>query len=273
MKMIGVIVGDIIGSPYEFTNRNGKRMDFELFTEECHFTDDTVMSLAVAEGIMNSLENNKPIKEEIIKSMQYYGRKYPYAGYGGTFYRWIMSDNPKPYHSFGNGSAMRVSSVAWIFNTLEDVETYAKITAEVTHDHPEGIKGAVATAVCIFLARKGKSKEEIRSIIANQYGYDVNRHIEEIRPTYQRDVTCQGSVPEAIIAFLDSTSFEDTLRLAVSLGGDTDTQAAIAGGIAEAYYGVPSNLKQVGLSYLDENLRNIYDRYLKYLCDKSYKIW
>ena len=255
-KMIGAIVGDIVGSVYEWNNIKTK--DFPLFSPECFFTDDTVMTLATAEGLMNGAS-----KEAFIKAMKRYGRLYPYAGYGGRFGNWLFSDDTSPYNSWGNGSAMRVSPVAWAFSTLSEVERYAEISAAVTHNHPEGIKGARATAAAIFLARTGASKEETKAYIEKQYRYDLDRTLDEIRPHYRFDESCQGTVPEAIIAFLESVSFEDALRNAVSLGGDSDTLAAITGSIAEAAYGVSEDIKEKAMSILDDFLLNTCMRFLE----------
>jgi ADP-ribosylglycohydrolase len=254
--MIGAIVGDIVGSVYEWNNIKTK--DFPLFSPECFFTDDTVMTLATAEGLMNGAS-----KEAFIKAMKRYGRLYPYAGYGGRFGNWLFSDDTSPYNSWGNGSAMRVSPVAWAFSTLSEVERYAEISAAVTHNHPEGIKGARATAAAIFLARTGASKEETKAYIEKQYRYDLDRTLDEIRPHYRFDESCQGTVPEAIIAFLESVSFEDALRNAVSLGGDSDTLAAITGSIAEAAYGVSEDIKERAMSILDDFLLNTCMRFLE----------
>ncbi len=226
--MLGPVAGDIIGSPFEFTDINIKTTDFTLFSEKSRFTDDTVMTVAVADCLLH--------KKDYVSLFREYGRKYPDAGYGGLFTEWIFSHNPKPYNSFGNGSAMRVSPVGFAFKRIEDVLSEAKKSAEVTHNHPEGIKGAMATAAALFLANQGKSKKEIKDYIQGNFGYNLERSVEEIRPAYKFDVTCQGSVPEAIIAFLDSHDFEDAVRKAVSLGGDTDTIACIAGAISQAFY-------------------------------------
>lgn len=265
--MVGAVVGDIIGSYYEFSPC--KREDFPLFSEKSRFTDDTVMTLAVGLGIMQGYQNKEESHEEIINNMQELGRNYFKAGYGMRFVQWLQRRSRTPYHSFGNGSAMRGSSVAWAYQTLEEVEKFAKISAEVTHNHPEGIKGAQAAAASIFMAREGKSKKEIKDFIQNQYGYDVSRTIAEIRPTYRFDETCQGSVPQAIICFLESSSFEDAVRKAVSLGGDSDTQAAIAGSIAEAFYqGVPEHILKIALTKLDGILLNILQTWQKWLQEK-----
>jgi len=254
--MIGAIVGDIAGSVYEWNNIKTK--EFPLFSPECFFTDDTVMTLAIADGLMNGGS-----REAFIKAMKKYGRLYPYAGYGSRFGNWILTDDTSPYNSWGNGSAMRVSPVAWAFNTLSEVEEYSEICAAVTHNHPEGIKGARATAAAIFLARTGATREEIREYIEKQYGYDLSRTLDEIRPNYRFDESCQGTVPEAIIAFLESVSFEDAIRNVISLGGDSDTLAAITGSIAEAAYGIPKDIKDKAMSILDDFLLNTCMRFLE----------
>lgn len=224
--MIGAIAGDIIGSVYE--NFHTKRKDFKLFTQISTFTDDTVLTVAVADAVLTGGDYGRTIKA--------YARQWPMRGYGPGFMRWMLSPGIKPYNSFGNGSAMRVSPVAHAFSSLPEVLDHAKRSAECTHNHPEGIKGAQAAALAVYLARHGSDKDDIRSAVEKQSGYDLSRSIDSIRPGYSMDITCQGSVPESIIAFLDSTSFEDAVRNAVSLGGDADTQACIAGAIAEAYY-------------------------------------
>ena len=241
--MYGAILGDIIGSPYEF-DRGNKSKDFEMFEGDAGFTDDTVMTIAVADALMETLgQSDDEIRETLIYSMKRWGRKYPDAGYGGRFEKWLTGTGSEPYNSFGNGSAMRVSAAGWLYDTLEETLHAARLTAEVTHNHPEGIKGAEATAAAIFLARTGKSKDEIRDYIVSKFGYDLSRTIDEIRPSYHHVESCQETVPEAITAFLEGESFEDVIRTAVSLGGDCDTLTCIAGSIAEAFYGVPEDLK------------------------------
>jgi ADP-ribosylglycohydrolase len=260
--MLGAILGDIIGSPYEFTQYNIKTTEFSLFSEGSQFTDDTVMTLAVAEGLMNGGNDEESAKAEIIAAMLKYGKMYPKAGYGKRFGFWLFAaKDPAPYNSYGNGSAMRVSSVAWLFNDLTTVERFARASAEVTHNHPEGIKGAQATAAAIFMARQGESKEVIKRYIEERYGYDLSRTPEMIRPGYTHVETCQQTVPEAITAFLFSTGFENAVRLAVSLGGDSDTLAAITGSIAEAAYGIPEELKKEALSRLDAPLVAVYQHF------------
>jgi ADP-ribosylglycohydrolase len=224
--MIGAIAGDIIGSVYEW--KNIKTTEFDLFSRHCRFTDDTVLTIAVADCILNEKEYATTFRE--------YGRRYPDAGYGGLFREWLFSHHPRPYNSFGNGAAMRVSPVGFAIPSLEAVMDEAKRSAEVTHNHPEGIRGAQATAAAVFLARKGERKEGIQRFIENRFEYNLHRKLEEIRPVYRFDVTCQGSVPEAITAFLESRDYEDAVRNAISLGGDSDTIACITGGIAHAYY-------------------------------------
>lgn len=224
--MLGAIAGDIIGSVYEHAPI--KTEDFPLFHPHCRFTDDTVMTVAIAYAILESVE--------YARAMKHFGRKYPNARYGGAFIHWIFQDEIHPYNSWGNGAAMRVSPVGSAFGDLDTVLSEAKRTAEVSHNHPEGIKGAQATAAAVFLARQGESKENIRRQITKLFGYDLNRTVDEIRPSYDFDISCQGTVPEAIIAFLDSCNYENAIRKAISLGGDSDTLACITGGIAEAYY-------------------------------------
>ena len=233
LRLLGAVAGDMIGSVHEF--RPHKSTQFELFTPHCSFTDDSVLTLAVADAIANH--------KTYLECIRAYPKKYPGRGYGSNFWGWVISDLTEPYNSFGNGSAMRVSPVAWAFNTPKKVLLEAERSAEVTHNHPEGIKGAQAVALAIFLARKGKSKDDIRSEINERFHYDLTGSLDEIRPYYHFDETCQGSVPQAIIAFLESNSFEDAVRKAVSLGGDADTQGAITGSIAEAFYGgVPEEI-------------------------------
>ena len=252
--MLGAIIGDIVGSIYE---RNPiKTKNFEFWGEGCTFTDDTVMTLAVADAILEHRREKEDFKETLVKKMQELGRKYPIAGYGKSFANWIYSECPKPYNSFGNGSAMRVSAFAWLFDDLESVIQYAKMSAEVTHNHPEGIKGAEAVAAAVFLARQKHSKEEIKNYIEDNY-YPLNMKLNDIRQIYHFDVTCQGTVPQAIIAFLESENFEDAIRNAVSLGGDSDTLAAITGSIAEAYYGIPKDIQEKAMGYLDEFLKSV----------------
>lgn len=264
--MYGAILGDIIGSPYEFDFRNIKTKDFPLFSGGSVFTDDSVMTIAVVDGILNSLDENNHfdddvLRENIIDSLKLWGERFPNAGYGTRFYAWLFSDNKEPYNSYGNGSAMRVSSAGWLFDDIETTRRAAKISAEVTHNHPEGIKGAEATASAIFLARTGSTKDEIKDYIIKEFGYDLSRTCEEIRPTYRHIESCQETVPEAITAFLEGDSFEDVIRTAVSLGGDSDTLTCIAGGIAEAYYGVPAEIMMELVGRLPESFVKVLDRF------------
>lgn len=235
--MLGAIAGDIIGSHYEYVN--DRSYDFELFTDGSFFTDDTVMSLAIARWLVKS---DCFSSSDLIKSMVDLGRKYPEAGYGPGFKNWIWSDMPQPYNSYGNGSAMRVSPVALYAQTLNETLELAYITASVSHNHPEGIKGAQATAATIYMAKNGYTKSQIRELISVMFGYNLYRTIEEIRPKYEWNDICQQSVPESIIAFLDGNDFEDVVRLAVSLGGDADTLGAIVGSIAACVYPIPKNI-------------------------------
>ena len=258
--MYGAILGDIIGNPFEF-DRGDKTKDFELFTKRCEFTDDSVMTVAVAEALIavGPDASKEEIEEAVIANMQDFGKRYPYAGYGGRFYYWLKEKNPKPYNSYGNGSAMRVSAVGWLYPTLERTREVAAYTAEVTHNHPEGIKGAEATASCIFMARNGAGKDAIKECVEKEFGYNLNRTLDEIRPTYHHVESCQQTVPESIIAFLESEDFEDAIRNAVSLGGDTDTLAAITGSIAEAYYDIPAILRAECRNRVSEDILNVME--------------
>lgn len=282
--MLGAIVGDIVGSVYEWNNIKTK--EFPLFRDDCFFTDDTVMTCAVAEAVMNGGK-----KDDFIDAMKKYGRMYPNAGYGSRFGAWIFSDDREPYKSFGNGSAMRVSPCAWVMDCGFCARTgmwpsngsaRARLSAKVTHNHPKGIKGAMATADAIFINRfnfggyyidYGKPinddpeecKRRVKAYIEKEYGYDLSRTLDEIRPGYKFNETCQDTVPQAIIAFLESTDFEDAIRNAISLGGDSDTLATITGSIAEAAYGIPDWIKQKAYSYLDEPLKDVLRRWRKYI--------
>ena len=257
--MKGAIIGDIVGSRFEFHNHKSK--DFSLFTFGCYFTDDTVMTLAVAKALNKhkKIRDYEKFKKTLIKSMHKVGNMYPDCGYGGKFYHWIKEKKKEPYNSFGNGSAMRVSPAGWYASSLEEAECLARATAEVTHDHHEGIKGAVSVAGAIYLARSGASMEEIRQYVSGYY--DINFTLDEIRPTYRFDVTCQGSVPQAFEAFFESVSFEDAIRNAISIGGDSDTIAAITGSVAEAFYGVDDSIWEKAEVFLDEELLEIYNEF------------
>ena len=253
MKHIGAITGDIIGSIYEWNNI--KTTEFPLFSKDCFFTDDSVLTLAT----MDAITNNVPYEDAYFK----FATNYPGRGYGGGFTSWLYSDR-KPYNSWGNGAGMRVSPVGWAFDTLEETIRQATLSSEVTHNHPEGIKGAQATASSVFLARIGASKEDIKSYIETTFGYNLNRTCDEIRPIYTFNETCQGTVPEAIIAFLESTDFENAVRLAISLGGDSDTLACITGGISEAFYGeVPKHISDEVEKILTPELIDIVNNFNK----------
>ena len=260
--MYGAILGDIIGSPYEF-DRSGKTKNFPLFIAASRFTDDTVMTIAVADALLDTLptEKDDAIRQRIIERLQFWGRRYPTIGYGARFLSWLFNENPHPCGSWGNGSAMRVSAAGWLFDDLDTVLRMAQLSADVSHDHPEGIKGAQATAAAIYLARTGHSKAHIRTYITETFSYDLSRTCDEIRPVYHHVASCQKTVPEAIIAFLEGESFEDVIRTAVSLGGDCDTLTCIAGSMAEVFYGVPNDLKQQCLARLPEDLRSVLDRF------------
>lgn len=249
--MLGAILGDVIGSTREYNPI--KTEEFELFPEGSYATDDSILTIATAESILK----NKSFQESYLK----WGNKYPNAGYGNNFRDWLRSDNPMPYNSFGNGSAMRVSSIGWLYNDMGKVMEKAEESAIITHNHDEGIIGASATALCIYLARMKTPKKIIKEVIETYYEYDLNRTIEQIRPTYKYDITCQGTVPESIICFLESNGFEDAIRKAISLGGDADTQAAITGSIAEAYYGIPVGLKHRICKYLDEDMIKVLKKF------------
>jgi len=247
--MLGAIAGDIIGSAYERYPIKTKK--FDLFSKHSQFTDDTVMTLAVAKSIIDGTK--------YVDNVVDFGTRYADVGYGGSFRKWLKSWSHKPYNSWGNGSAMRVSAIGFLFDTEEQVVVEAKKSAEITHNHIEGIKGAEATALAIFMARKGKSKNQIRERISKKFDYDLERTVDEIRPNYQFQVSCQESVPESIICFLDANSYEDTIRNAISLGGDADTMACIAGGVAEAYYGeIPQKIR-------DETYKRLPKEFLEIL--------
>lgn len=259
--MIGALLGDMIGAPYEF-DRGSKTKGFPLFSEYSQFTDDSVMTVAVTDALLHTIgKTDDEIKEALVDRMQEWGRRYPDAGYGGMFRRWLYRTHPEPYGSFGNGSAMRVSSAGWLFNTLGETRHIARLTAEVTHNHPEGIKGAETIASAIFLARKGKSKKEIRDYIIREFGYDLSYSCDEIRSRYYHVATCQQTVPEAVTAFLEGQNFVDVIRTAVSLGGDGDTLTCIAGSMAEAFYGIPEALVKECRKRLPDDMLEVVDRF------------
>jgi len=259
--MIGAIAGDVIGSVYE--RNNIKTTDFELFSAHSTFTDDTVLTVAIADAILTGRSYAESVLE--------IGRRYPDAGYGGAFMQWLHSDDPQPYNSWGNGSAMRTSPVGYAFHDLNEVLSRAEHYAAFTHNHPEGIKGAQSTAAAIFLARTGASKSEIASFVIQRFGYDLSKSLDEIRPYYRFDESCQGTVPQAITAFLESTDYEDAIRGAISLGGDSDTLACITGGIAEAFYGgVPEVIRARTMEILDGELRGVVDAFYRAFFDTSH---
>jgi len=252
--MLGAIIGDIVGSRFEWNNIKTKNFDF--FSDECSFTDDSIMTLAVAKALLDCNGEYENLGELTVRSMQKVGRPYPNSGYGGMFYQWMYSDNPKPYNSFGNGAAMRVSACGFAAKSLEETIMLSRKVTEVTHNHPEGIKGAEATAVCIYLARRGKNISEIKNYV-NDFYYPMDFTLDGIRSSYQFNETCQNTVPQAIMSFIESNSFEDAIRNAISIGGDSDTLAAIVGGIAEAYYGVPIEIRNQAIRFLDDYLLEI----------------
>jgi len=258
--MIGAIIGDIIGSIYEWNNI--KETEFPLFGDDCKFTDDSVQTIAVAEALLNGGSS-----DDFVDALKKYGKLYPKADYGGNMRKWLFSDDRNPYNSWGNGSAMRVSPCAWFADSLEEAELLAEKSAEVTHNHPEGIKGAEATVMAIFLAKQGQSINEIREYISKHY-YPLDFTIDEIRPTYQFNETCQETVPQAIEAFLESNSFEDALKTGISLGGDSDTIGAITGAIAQAYYGIPDDIREQALAFLDDDMKSVLAEWEEFINTK-----
>lgn len=258
IKMLGALVGDIVGSVYEF--QNTKSMEFNLFTPWSSFTDDSVMTLAVSKWL---LEDEAHTIHYLIFCMQELGNRYPNAGYGGRFCGWLGEDEPQPYNSWGNGAGMRVSPVGLYAKTLDEALALAAITASVSHNHPEGVKGAQAIAACVFLCKEGKSKQGIKEYVEKTFDYNLNRTIADIRPRYDFDVSCQGSVPEAIIAFLEGNSFEEVIRLAISIGGDSDTIGAMAGAIAACMYPIPDIIATRCDKLLTDDLREIKDKFIE----------
>lgn len=259
--MIGTIIGDIVGSRFEFHNTN--RVDFELFTPECSFTDDTICTVAVADALLRGEDFGKVIHE--------WCRRYPspMGGYGGRFAQWVRSDRPQPYDSFGNGSAMRVSPCGYISN-LDDALKLAEASASCSHNHPEGVRGAVVVAYAIWLLRQGASKEDIQKLVEEDYGYKIRGiSVSKLRETNRFNETCQGTIPPAFCCFLESSSFEDAIRKAISIGGDSDTIGAIVGGLAEAHYGVPEALKQAVLTYLPKEMKTTIKQFELWLQEKS----
>lgn len=276
--LLGAVAGDTIGAPYEFDCNNIKTTEFPLFNRASEWTDDSVMTVAVAEAVMAGFVGGQPVggqpdlektEKAMVASMQKWGQAFPYAGYGGNFRYWLVDKNPKPYNSWGNGSAMRVSAVGWAYDTLEDVEKFAEVSARVTHNHPEGIKGAKAVAAAIFLGRAGKSKQEILDYVERTYGYPISKMTcDKIRPTYHMDESCQNTVPQAFCAFREGNSFEEVARLAVSLGGDSDTLCCIACAMAEAVYGIPVEIQQETVNRLDERMLKMLIRFQKFVACK-----
>ena len=258
--MLGAIIRDIAGSRFEWNNIKTKDFELLTFVGRCRPTDDSIMTLAIAKAILACNGDYKQLGQHAVSCMQKLGRRYSHAGYGGKFYKWINSSYPRPYHSFGNGAAMRVSPCGFAASTLAEAKSLARAVTEVTHNHPEGLKAAEAVSVAIFLAKSGKSILEIRDYIESHY-YKINFTLDIIRPVYSFDVSCQGSVPQAFEAFFESTDFEDTIRNAISIGGDSDTIAAIAGGIAEAYYGIPADLRKHALTFLDKTQLDILNAF------------
>lgn len=258
--MLGAIIGDIVGSVYEFDNHRTK--DFILFSPNCFFTDDSVMTIAVAQALMDCKGDYNKLEQNAVKEMQSFGRKYPNAGYGAGFMGWLGEDNSKPYNSFGNGAAMRISPVAYFAKTEQQVKELSYLVTKISHNHPEGLKGAECTAMAIWLALHKSSKEEIKEYIERNY-YSLSFDYENLKNTYVFNETCQNTVPQAIFCFLNSTDFEDAIRTGISIGGDSDTLCAIVGAIAEAYYGLPDGFKDKAYYYLDKKLIKVCQKFEK----------
>lgn len=278
--MLGAIIGDIVGSRFEWNNHKDK--EFELFTEDCRMTDDSIMTLAVAKALLETEKAMESVaegqerksdyfsllKKMSIQYMQAFGRRYPDCGFSRAFYQWIVSEDPQPYNSYGNGAAMRISPVAYVGRTEKEIQDLSETVTGVSHNHAEGLKGAESTATATFMARSGSSKDEIRNWIAENY-YPLDFTLDGIRNSYRFTTDCQATVPQAIVAFLESTSFEDAICNAVSLGGDSDTLAAIAGAIAEAHYGIPEGIKNRALSYFDERQLSVYEEWILFIKTKN----
>lgn len=262
MIMYGAVLGDMVGAPYEF-DRGDKSKNFIMFNRNVHYTDDSVMTFAIADAILTvGIDSGEQsMKKSFVEKMQKWGNKYPDAGYGNRFIGWLRSYDPQPYNSWGNGSAMRVSSIGWLFDSIERTREVARWSAEVTHNHPEGIKGAEATAAAIYLARNGADKEEIKDYVVSNFDYDLSRTCNEIRPGYHHVESCMETVPEAITAFLEGKDFEDAIRTAVSLGGDCDTLTCITGGIAEAFYGIPKEMVWEVVKRLEDDMLSVLQRF------------
>ena len=267
--MYGAIIGDIVGSRFEF-DRGGKTREFKLFTKDCDFTDDTVMTTAVAEALMEAGidAGEEEVKNCLIKSMKKWGQAYPHAGYGARFIHWVLSKDAEPYGSYGNGSAMRVSPAGWLYDTIERTREVARWTAEVTHNHPEGVKGAESLAAAIFMARNGASMEDIDLYIREEFGYDLSRSLDDIRPTYYHVEDCMRTMPEAFECFLESESFESALRNVMYIGGDTDTLGAIAGALAEAFWGIPVSIIEEASDYIPEDIFKVVNEFHSNLHNK-----
>ena len=257
--MLGALIGDIAGSIYEW--RNCKDKNFPFLQPDCRMTDDSVMTAAVASAVLMGVDDLAVFQGNVVAEMQRLGRKYPGLGYGPRFEAWVLSQDPKPYHSLGNGSAMRVSPVAWAAESLSQCLALAKASAEVTHNHPDGIAGALTVAGAVYLARMGENKEAIRDHVTRYY--PLNFTLDEIREDYQFDVSCAGSVPQAMEAFLEAESYEDAVRNAISIGGDSDTIACMAGAVAAAFYGIPRPIRDKALPFLTGEVRDIYDRFIQ----------
>lgn len=263
--MLGAIIGDIVGSRFEgWVHGNPKSKDFEFFHKTCWFTDDSVLTLATAYTLLTCKKDYSDLSQNVVRNFQKFGDTYPARGYGGMFGHWLCAEDPKPYNSWGNGAAMRVSPCGFFAKSLEEAKFLSQKVTEVTHNHPEGLKGAEATTVAIYLARTGKKIPEIKKYICDNY-YDIDFTLDEIRPTYEFEGSCQKTVPQALECFFESTSYEDTIRNAISIGGDSDTIGAIAGGIAEAYYGIPEEIKEKAMSYLDDNFKKVLDQAYKFI--------
>ncbi len=258
--MLGAIIGDIVGSRFEWHNHKSK--DFELFVNDCKFTDDSAMTIAVAKALLDSKSDYSDLSEKTVEDMQKIGRKYYDVGYGGSFRRWLIDENPQPYNSWGNGSAMRVSPVGFAAKSIEEAKELSKKVTEVTHNHPEGLKGAEAISVAIYMARNGKSKEEIKKYMTENY-YELGQTVEELQKTYKFDVSTQGTMPPALECFYESTDFEDCIRNAISIGGDSDTIGAIIGSLAEAYYGIPAHIEEKAVAYLPDEFINVINEFEK----------
>ena len=265
--MIGAIIGDFAGSRFEFDRSPKTVAGYEVFHEDCQFTDDTVMTAGVAEGLMDAGKDADidTVKKCVVRSMRKYGQRYPRAGYGRRFFRWVLGleEETVPYNSYGNGSAMRVSSAGWLYDSLDRTREVARATAEVSHNHPEGVKGAESVAAAIYMARTGSTKEEIKEYVEREFGYDLSKTCDEIRPTYHHVESCQETVPQAFAAFLEGDSFENVVRLAISLGGDCDTLTDIAAAMAEGFYGADEKLEKLTLLLLPTDLKAVYERFQK----------